>query len=148
MSEIPDWIVDDSNEQGKRNAAKIIERGAEFYLNVVSRLEVNAKYLPKTGAQGRVSYLSKPGERELRCRLDMRADQGSPAITYSDLLHTVGSRVIQYRPSGAGACDFQLCILDDGEIGVVADGRYDRMTAEKFADWIAESTRGRLRQVA
>jgi hypothetical protein len=116
--------------------------------DVISRLEANVKYLGKAQAQGRLSNLTRPDEQEQRYRLDLRANYGVPSLTYTDLFYTPGTLVIQYRPRDGWASDFRLCLLDNGEVGVVADGEYAQMDAAGFGDWIVKNAVERLREVA
>lgn len=148
MSEIPGWISDDYNERRKRISAKLKESGSAFFAAVVSRLELNAAHLGKVGVRGQVSYLSRPGERELRCRLDVRVNGSSPCITYTDLFHMSGTMKVLCRPREGDSADFQLCLLDSKEVGVIADGEFVQMAAEEFADWVVKTAVARLREAA
>lgn len=148
MSEIPQWLEDDSEGRKKRDASKIVLRGRKFLADVISRLETNVKHLGKAGAQGRLSNLTRPDEQEQRYRLDLRVNNAVPSLTYTDLFYTAGTLIIRCRPRDGWASDFRLCLLDNGEIGVIADGEYVQMDSADFGDWIVKNAIERLREVA
>ena len=148
MSEIPQWLEDDSEGRKKRDASKIVLRGPRFLAEVISRLETNVEHLGKAEAQGRLSNLTRPDQREQCYRLDLRVNKAVPSITYIDLFYSPGTLVIRYRPRDGWACDFRLCLLDNGEVGVIADGEYAQMDAAEFGDWIVKNAVERLREVA
>jgi hypothetical protein len=148
MREIPQWLEDDSEGRKKRDISKIAQGGPKFLANVVSRLEKNIEHLGKAQAQGRLSNLTRPDEQELRYRLDVRVNHGVPSITYTDIFYTPGQLLIRCRPRDGWASDFHLCMLENGEIGVLTDDEYIQMDAAALGDWIVKNAVERLREVA
>jgi hypothetical protein len=148
MSEIPQWLKDDSEVRKKSDQSKVSQLGLKFLSNVVSRLEANVEHLGSVGAQGRLSNLTRPDEQELRYRLDIRVNRVIPSLTYTDLFYMPGTLLIRCRPRDGWATDFHLCLLEDGEVGVIADGEFSQMDSPNFGDWIVKSAIERLREVA
>jgi hypothetical protein len=143
MDEMPNWIR--SERQRQIRNAMVRERGRDFFAQMLSRLEVNIENLANIGAHGLTSLISKPGEDQLRCRVDVGIKRGRPSITYTDVFYATGSAVVSSRTREGLASEFQLCNLKNGGIGVNGDGEFSQMNAVEFADWIVESAVERLR---
>ena len=77
-----------SSQYKRQQHTYLIASGLQFYADVFSRLEENVKQLGKIKAAGSVSRLDKPGEKQLRGRLDLRSTEGAASITYTDIFYT------------------------------------------------------------
>jgi hypothetical protein len=148
VGNIPQWLEEDSDKRKEKDTARLRGSGTDFFAKAMERVEVNLNYLGKAAAQDRLTNLTKPGEVEIRYRLDVRMNHGAPSLTYTDLFYAPGRLFIRCLPREGWARDFRFCRLDSGAIGVIADGEYVQMDADQFGDWIVKSAVDRLRNVA
>lgn len=138
------WIEEKIKEQKDHAAQHLTAHGSRFFGMVFEELKRNVAGLPKIGGYGQVSNLSVPGEAQQRCRLDIGIKGKLRGITYTDLFYSPDENAIQIRTMESEAETYRFCILAAGEIGVVADCGFKRLTARELADKLAKEAFERL----